>query len=326
MSTPDHPVDVPRAISERFASLAPKQQLVARRVLEDPVFVTFASAAELAERAGVDAATVVRTCQALGYTGWRQLQEAARDGQATRDTFADRVAALEAPDDGDVAGRVFATALDNVSRTFGDLDRTALDGAVAAVAGAGSVLVVGGGVVQGPALFLTSSLQLLGCRATLATTAPDAGPALGALAAGDAVIGLSVWRYLRSTTRTLELATDAGLATIAITDSALSSAGLVAEHVLVARTSTVGPRLGLAGIVTLAEAVVAGVALADPERAIAATRRADALYAASGVLEQPDPGAVPPQPREPGARGTAQHPREPGTGNGPSGGGAARRR
>jgi DNA-binding MurR/RpiR family transcriptional regulator len=299
MSNPEYPVDVPRVINARFASLAPKQQMVARRVLEDPVFVTFASAADIAERAGVDAATVVRTCQALGYTGWRQLQEAVRDGEATRGTFADRVAALEAPDDGDVAGRVFATALDNVSSTYGELDHAALDSAVAAVAGARSVLVVGGGVVHGPALFLTSSLQLLGCRATLATTAPDAGPALGALSAGDAVVGLSVWRYLRSTTRTLELAADAGMATIAITDSPLSSAGLVADHILVARTSTVGPRLGLAGITTIAEALVAGVALADPERAIAATRRADALYAASGVLEQPDPDALPPQRRAP---------------------------
>lgn len=299
MGNPDYPVDVPRVINERFASLAPKQQLVARCVLEDPVFVTFASTADLAERAGVDAATVVRTCQALGYTGWRQLQEAVRHGEITRGTFAERVAALEAPDDGDVAGRVFAMALDNVSGTFGELDRSALESTVAAVAGAAGVLVVGGGVVHGPALFLTSSLQLLGCRAALATTAPDAGPALGTLSPGDAVIGFSVWRYLRSTTRTLELAGEAGMTTIAITDSLLSSAGLVADHVLVARTSTVGPRLGMAGITTLVEAIVAGVALATPERAIVATRRADALYAASGVLEQPDPDALPPQMRTP---------------------------
>ena len=46
MDTPDYPVDVTRVISDRFASLAPKQQLVARRLLEDPVFATFASAAE----------------------------------------------------------------------------------------------------------------------------------------------------------------------------------------------------------------------------------------------------------------------------------------
>lgn len=308
MKSVGYPIDVPQVISQRFASLAPKQQTVARCVLEDPVFVAFASAADLAERAGVDAATVVRTCQALGYTGWRQLQGAVRDGQATRGTFADRVAALEAPDEGDVAGRVFATALDNVAWTFSELDRAALDGAVAAVTGARGVLVVGGGVMQGPALFLTSSLQLLGCRATFATTAPDAGPALGALSAGDAVIGLSVWRYLRSTTRTLELAAEAAMATIAITDSSLSSAGLVADHVLVAYTSTAGPRLGLAGITTLAEALVARVALAGPERAVTATQRADALYAASGILEQSDSDA-PPQPRTPGTGGAAD-PRE----------------
>lgn len=296
-SAPDYPVDVPRVISERFASLAPKQQAVARCVLEDPVFTTFASAGDLAERAGVDAATVVRTCQSLGYTGWRQLQEAVRRGEATRGTFADRVAALDEPDEGDLAGRVFATALDNVSGTFADLDRAVLHGVVAAVADAGSILVVGGGVAHGPALFLASSLQLLGRRTLHATTAPDAGPALGALGPGDTVIGFSVWRYLRSTTKILELARDAGLGTVAITDSPLSPAALVADHVLVPRTATVGPRLGLAGITTLAEVIVAGVAVADPERAVAATRRADAVYAAAEVLEQSDLETPPPQPR-----------------------------
>lgn len=309
MSKTEYPLDVPKVINERFPSLAPKQQAVARCVLEDPVFTTFASAADLAERAGVDAATVVRTCQALGYTGWRQLQEAVRQGQATRGTFADRVAALfgrepevdglvrEGSDDGELTGRVFATALNNVSGTFGDLDRDVLHAVVTAIADAGSVLVVGGGVVHGTALFLTSSLQLLGRRATLATTAPDAGPALAALGPGDMVIGLSVWRYLRSTTMVLALAREAGMRTVAITDSPLSSAALVTDHALVARTATVGPRLGIAGITTLAEAIVAGVAGADPERAIAATHRADAVYAAAGVLEESEPAAVPPQQR-----------------------------
>ncbi|MBI4770763.1 MAG: MurR/RpiR family transcriptional regulator [Chloroflexi bacterium] len=44
-------------------------------VLENPVQVALATANEIAESLGVDAATVVRASQHMGYSGWPQLQK-----------------------------------------------------------------------------------------------------------------------------------------------------------------------------------------------------------------------------------------------------------
>jgi RpiR family transcriptional regulator, carbohydrate utilization regulator len=283
MTEPDPSVLAAR-LQRLFPRLSPKQQAVARVLVADPTFVAFASVAELAERAGADPATVVRTCQSLGYGGWTELQRVVRDDVARRPTFADRIQELDTGN-GELVDRVFAAAMQNVTETLESLDLTAFHATAHALVRAQGVLVVGAGVSHGPGQFLTSSLQLLGRRATLVTGAADAGPALGSLRPDDVVVAISVWRYLRATIQVLEQAKDIGATTIAITDSAVSAAATLADHVLVARTVTAGPRLGLGGIMTLLEAVVTQVAAEDPSTARAGAARADRLYYDGHVVE-----------------------------------------
>jgi RpiR family transcriptional regulator, carbohydrate utilization regulator len=270
-------------LQRHFPRLSPKQQAVARVLVADPTFVAFASVAELAERAGVDPATVVRTCQSLGYRGWTELQDVVREDHSRRPTFADRVQELDTGN-GELVDRVFAAAMQNVTETLEGLDLGTFHAAARTLGQADGVLVAAAGVSQGPGQFLTSSLQLLGRRATLITGAADAGPALSSLRPGDVVLAVSVWRYLRSTIQVLEQAKEAGATTIAVTDSLVSAAATVADHVLVARTVTAGPRLGLAGIMTLMEALITQVAAEDPERAATSAARADRLYYDGHVL------------------------------------------
>jgi DNA-binding MurR/RpiR family transcriptional regulator len=56
-------------IAAAFDQLSPKQQTLARLILDNRYFASFASAAEIGEKVEASAATVVRLCQALGYQG-----------------------------------------------------------------------------------------------------------------------------------------------------------------------------------------------------------------------------------------------------------------
>jgi RpiR family transcriptional regulator, carbohydrate utilization regulator len=295
------------ALHARFALLPAKQQSVARLLIDDPAFVAFASAAELAGRAGVDAATVVRACQGLGYTGWRQLQEEVQRGLTTRPTFADRVSALPSAPEGDLIHGVFTNAIGNVEDTLRDLDRAAFDALVDRISGAGTVVVAAGGVSQGSGVFLASSLQVVGCRTVLVTGVGEAGPALGALGGQDLVLGVSLWRYLNFTVQALELAKRWGIPTAVITDSLVAPAALLADQRLVVHTATVGPRLGLTGLTALLEALIAGVAATDMDRSVRASRRASDLYADHVLGEPRTPGGGgmrwPGWPSEGGAEG-----------------------
>ncbi len=285
-------------IRERFASLPAKQQAVARLLADDPESVAITSVSDFARRAGVDAATVVRTCQNLGYSGWRELLAQVRVSVARRRTFAERVADLGAQGE-DLISRIRYNARRNVDETFDMLDVDSFEQAALAMAGAGMVLVAAGGVSAGVGEFLVSSLRIVGVRAGLVTCVSDAAPAIGPLTEGDVVVGISMWRYLRSTIDTLRHArTMVGARTIALTDSTVSPAVQVADHTLVARTHTAGPRLSMTGVTALAEALVARVALVDPARSRAAAAVASELYFDGHVLadrrsEHADAGQVP---------------------------------
>lgn len=295
--------DLTNQLQQHLPELSVKQRAVAHLLGADPTFVAFASVAEVAARTEVDPATVVRTCQRLGYQGWTQLQAGVRQELKGRPTFAERLDEL-GQRHGDHVGPVFATAIDNVTATLEVLDAGGLDAVARALAQAAGVLIAAGGVSQGPGLFLTSSLQLVGRRAHLVSGAAAAGPALSTLRPGDVVVGLSVWRYLRTTVQVLEQASQVGAVTVAITDSSLAPAAAIADHVLVTRTASVGPRLGLAGMITLLEALVAQVAAQDSDAAIEGAARADRLYFDGHVLGDDDRGSAADRiPRLPSDRG-----------------------
>jgi DNA-binding MurR/RpiR family transcriptional regulator len=275
-------------LDERFGSLPPKQQAVAHVLAQGPEVISFASVGEIAERAAVDAATVVRTCQRLGYSGWRELQEESRHALSGRPTFADRVEAMGSYSEEAAVEGVRQTALDNVTNTFRDLDLGVLDEIGRAISQADLVVVAADGVSTGAGVFLVSSLQVVGCRAVLATGVGEVGTKLGAARATDLLVAISMWRYLRPTIQALEVASERGLTTIAVTDSRVSPAALLARHCLVAHAASAGPRMGQTGIMALLEVLVAQIALVDPARSIAAAQAADRVYRDGNVLGGPE--------------------------------------
>jgi hypothetical protein len=65
-------------ITAAFPRLSRRQKQVARFAIDNEYCATFASAAEVGQKAGVSITTVVRFCQALGYEGYPHLQAAVR--------------------------------------------------------------------------------------------------------------------------------------------------------------------------------------------------------------------------------------------------------
>jgi DNA-binding MurR/RpiR family transcriptional regulator len=59
-----------------FSSLSRSHQRVARFLLDDGLFAALASAADLGDKVGGSAATLVRFCQAIGDDGYPELQAA----------------------------------------------------------------------------------------------------------------------------------------------------------------------------------------------------------------------------------------------------------
>jgi DNA-binding MurR/RpiR family transcriptional regulator len=118
--------DLEGRIAAAFDQLSPKQQTLARLILDNRYFASFASAAEIGEKVEASAATVVRLCQALGYQGLPDLQEAIRGELPSYLTAVERLERRMTvlPANGDIPQRTFATDAQNLSRTANTLTET----------------------------------------------------------------------------------------------------------------------------------------------------------------------------------------------------------
>jgi len=278
------------SMEDRIASFYPQlsrsHQKLAHFVLDNRLFAAFASAAALGERVGVSAATVVRFCRTIGYEGYPEFQVAVRDSLPT---YLDKVQRLErnldTQDKDQVATRVFDLDTQNLGRTSQSLDVGRFRAAVAAICRASNILVVGGGLSAGPALYFAHSLKVMGldAQAVLDGGIPLALE-LNRLKPTSVLIGISVWRYVRETITAMERAQSLGATRIAITDSIVAPSAQRAEHAFQVATDGVAHSLSLTSMMALINAFVAAVSFERPEETARAVREVDAAYRQGKLL------------------------------------------
>lgn len=279
--------DLEGRIAEAFDQLSPKQQTLARLILDNRYFASFASAAEIGEKVDASAATVVRLCQALGYQGLPDLQEAIRMELPSYLTAVERLERrlTVMPANGEIPQRTFAVDAQNLSRTANALSETNYAAVIDLLLTARKVSVVAAGVAAAPALFLAYSLRVIGLDAHALL---DGDVALGVniahLGVGDVVVGVSVWRYIRSTVEAVISAKANGARTVAITDSVVSPLARAADYAFEVATDGVAHSLSVTAMMTLINALVAGVSLKDPQRTSQALQRVDQHFLTHGLL------------------------------------------
>lgn len=267
-------------ITQLFPHLSRSHQRLARFILANSLFVAFASAAELGEKAGVSNATVVRFCQALGYAGYPELQAAVRTNLPT---YVHKVQQIEHtrgrtnPDN--IPQRVFERDTHNLNSTLNVLDQERFEAATRAIARASNILVVAGGLSAGPALYLAHSLTVMGfdARAALNGGIPLALELLR-LEPKSVLIGISVWRYVADTVAALEHAQRSGATRIAITDSLVAPIAQHANYAFQIATEGVAHSLSLTSVLALINAFVAALAFTRSKQVARALRQVDAAY------------------------------------------------
>ena len=281
------PSDLESRIAEQFDSLSPKQQTLARLILDNRYYASFASAAELGAKVDASAATVVRLCQTLGYQGLPDLQEAIRKDLPSYLTAVERLEQRlgAMPVNGELPQRVFATDLQNLQRTANTIVAAPFDAVVERIAAAREVIVVATGVAAAPALFLAYSLQVIGLRSR-SIHEGDVALAVNTahLTSDDVLIGIGVWRYVRSTVEAMALARDYGATTIAITDSVVSPLARNAAFAFEVATDGVAHSLSMTAMMSLINALLAGVSLANPARTSQALQRVDSQFLSRNLL------------------------------------------
>jgi len=253
-------------IRARFDEFSRSQKDVAQYIVDHLDEAAFQTAEELARRASTSSSTVVRFSQALGFEGFPELQQAARDEYRRRPAGGAEALAAAPLFSLDHTEFEAALAADhvNVEDTARKLARGDVEAAVDAIATADKVLIAGTDQMAFFASYLRHLLMLLDLRAEI--VASPSQEALGRLSRIDEttlVIGLSAGRPHPLITRTMKLARHRKAP---ITDATLSEVARLARIRLYYSSNTPAFVRSHAALLSIIQALAYGVYARDAQQ------------------------------------------------------------
>jgi DNA-binding MurR/RpiR family transcriptional regulator len=218
-------------IRDRFDEFSRSQKDVAQYIVDHLDEAAFQTAEALARRANTSSSTVVRFSQALGFEGFPELQEAARDEyRRAAPAGVEDAGPLFSIDQNDYESAIAADHV-NVEETARKTSRSEVDAAVEAIAGAGKLLIAGVDQMAFFASYLRHLLMLLDLRCEVVASPSQEGLArLGRIDENTLVIGFSAGRPHPLVVRAMKLARHRRAGTIAIADATLSEVAKLADQ------------------------------------------------------------------------------------------------
>jgi len=223
-------------ISDRFEDFSRSQKDVAQYIVDHLDEAAFQTAEALARRANTSSSTVVRFSQALGFEGFPELQQAARDEYRRRPPNDNGNGAIAAPlfslDQNEFETALAADHV-NVEETARKVSRSDVEAAIEVIAQADRLLIAGTDQMAFFASYLRHLLMLLDLRAEL--VASPSQEALGRLTRIDqdtVVVALTAGRPHPLITRTIKLARHRKARTVAIVDATLSEIAKLSQITL----------------------------------------------------------------------------------------------
>lgn len=231
--------DLMLLLDEAAGRLTPQERRLSTHLVEQLERWGYLSSTELAAAVGVHRSTVVRFAQNLGFKGYPELQEAARRAYLKVIAAPTRELVLRDPNapGGRTLSAVYRRELENLKRSYGHLDLSALEATAEGLAGAQRVLVFGRRFSHPIALHLTQLLSTM--REGVAVAPPAGGTAVDQLfdlSPADYVLVVSMRRHSHEVQRTLRFVVDTGVPVTVLTDASPgntfpASASVLRAHV-----------------------------------------------------------------------------------------------
>jgi len=220
------PLGAQTPLETRFAEarsyLNPRRQRLIMAMLETPEETFYLSSRELAKKYEVDAATIVRTIQALGYQRFADFASDLRRHFVTRITpYAVMKATAEKKSSlADQIGDSLDRDLQNLDLLKSSLDSDRVIELARAIGRARKILIVGVDLAASLAYFLGYGLIPLGFDAeSLTGSAGQIHHKVRSLTGKDMLIAISFGRCLKQTMDAVFMTRQRGVYTFGITDS-----------------------------------------------------------------------------------------------------------
>ena len=241
-----------------------------------PELVAFSSLREVAERVSVNAATIVRFAQSLGYEGYGEFQTAVRLAYKQRAGFGpapqDLAASLRSA--GDAVGFMHAQHVTSADATYQYLAHADLDAIASSLERARRIVVFAEASAQVPALLFVHLLRHAMLRGELVNSEVDAVIALHDVGPEDVLVCFALNLTFQATVTVHEFARTRGATTLAVTGTSFSPLHAAANYALVAPAESPTMRFSVSAAVNAVELLFAHIV----------SRRPDIVFAEQGTL------------------------------------------
>ncbi|MGE0750547.1 MAG: MurR/RpiR family transcriptional regulator [Variibacter sp.] len=278
-------------IKATYNSMSQTDRALAAYVIEHHREIAFASVARVGQAVKVSPATVVRFANHLGLSGYAELQALAR--RALRDEV-DSVSKLQNISSQSTPQSLFHEALQadvhNLQRATSNIPDKLFARTVKALVEARTIYVVGLRSTFGLAHHLSHMFSEIGRRSRLLQPGiGDLPEQIMDISSEDVCIAISLWRYSRQTLAIFEATKQRGALTIALTDTAVSPPGSIADINLIVPVDSPAFFESKVAAFSVMSALVLGVAVETRESTLEALRRRELEWKKHNAHEPQQP-------------------------------------
>jgi DNA-binding MurR/RpiR family transcriptional regulator len=276
----------PSALETRFAQargqLNPRRQRLIRAILDTADETCFLSSREMAKRFHIDATTILRTTQVLGYASFADFAADLRQHFISRITpyTVLKAATREKRSVEDHIEHSLEKALENLNTVKSDLDRQSVIAVAKSIKRARRVVVVGLDFAASLSYNLAYGLLTLGFDAEAPVGSGNLQYKVEVLTSKDLLIAISFGQCLRDTVDAVLRAKKQGVPTFGITVNNTSPIARYCDTYII--TPVVSPSFLVSYVAPVAAISAIHVACAhiDPKRSLNRLRPTDREYVA----------------------------------------------
>jgi DNA-binding MurR/RpiR family transcriptional regulator len=271
------------SLEVRFAKspLSGTRRRLIREILDNHEQTFFLSSREMAKRYNVDAATIVRTVQALGYERFADFAADLRQHFVNHITpyTVLKAATQEKRSVTDQVQHCMERDVESLSVLRSSLEGSRVVNLAKRIHGARRIVVVGVDLAASLAWFLAYGLTPLGfdAEAPVGMTG-NLQHKIDLLTEKDLLVAISFGRCLRETVEAVERARARGVPTFGVTDSDTTPIALHCDEYLVASTSSPSFTGSYVAPMALLNTIIVACAHLRPKRALAMLSRTEQEY------------------------------------------------
>ena len=276
-------------IQENMSSFSKGQKLIANYILQSYDKAAFMTASKLGKTVNVSESTVVRFAAELGFDGYPSMQKTLQEMIRNKLTAIQRVeVSKERIGNQDVMTMVMQSDIEKIRMTLDETDQTSFNQAVAAIANAKRIYILGVRSASVLANFISFYFRFMFDNVVSVDTSSisEVFEQIVHISADDVFIGLSFPRYSKRTIKAMQYAKDQGAKVVAITDSKVSPLTKIADVSLLAKSDMASFVDSLVAPLSLVNALIVAISREKAVHLESSLNRLESIWEEYDVYEK----------------------------------------